>query len=192
MSRCTNLYLQVSQPLATSHFAVRLLTYPACVFRATTVVVCTFVFPLLGAPTRSIFTVAVAENEILAGHQGTMQAIMSMVASIAGFAAPSLIAAYVLRSPDEVASSDDQRELTLCALFAPLLSLATFVGVVYIGYVRPEITCKTPAETAIEERQALLSETDMDLASSHMEANRRTSITLMHIPQVSFHHEIDK
>ena len=158
----------------------------------TAVVVCTFVFPFLGAPTRSIYTVAVAENEILAAHQGTMQAIMSMVASIAGFAAPSLIAAYVLRSPEQVANSDDQRELTLYALFAPILSLATLIGVVFIAYTRPEITCKTPAETEIEERQALLAEADGELASSHMDANRRTSVTLMHIPQVSFHHEIPR
>jgi hypothetical protein len=118
-----------------------------------------------------------------------MQAIMSMVASIAGFAAPSLIATYILRSPDEVARSDDQRELTLYALFAPILSFITLLGVVYMDLAYPEVTCKTPAETEFEEQLALLSGTQGDFVDPYVEANRRNSVTLMHIPQVSFHHD---
>ncbi|GKY95224.1 hypothetical protein MPSEU_000485400 [Mayamaea pseudoterrestris] len=152
---------------------------------------CTLSYPFLGAPTRSVFTVAVANSETLAGHQGTMQALMSMTASVAGFAAPDLIAAYILRSPDEVADSDDERELTYYALFAPILSLITYFGVVYVEFAYPEVTCKTPAETEVEEQQALLGNAEGDDVDPGMVADRRNIVTLMHIPQVSFHHDID-
>jgi hypothetical protein len=154
------------------------------------VVFCTFVFPFLGAPTRSVFTVAVANSEVLAGHQGTMQAIMSMVASIAGFAAPGLIAAYVLRSPDDISESLDQHELTSYALFAPILSLVTLLGVIYVEYAYPEVTCKTPSETEVEEQQALLKTAEGDFIDPEIDAHRREAVTLMHIPQVSFHHDL--
>jgi ceroid-lipofuscinosis MFS transporter 7 len=64
-------------------------------------------FPFLGAPTRSLFTRVVA-------------------------AAPGLIAAYVLRTPDQVSASPDGREFNPLALHAPILSLFTLIGVIYL------------------------------------------------------------
>jgi MFS transporter, ceroid-lipofuscinosis neuronal protein 7 len=90
------------------------------------------VFPFLSSPTRSLFTKAVMVHPHLKHHQGTMQALLSMAVSVAGFAAPGLIAAYVLRSPDEVSASADQREFTPWALFAPVLSFLILAGVAYV------------------------------------------------------------
>jgi hypothetical protein len=89
-------------------------------------------FPLLGAPSRTVYTELVSSQPYLASHQGTMQALISMSASIAGFVAPGLIASYVLRSPDAVQDSTDQREFTKWALIAPFFSFVSFVGVLYL------------------------------------------------------------
>ena len=43
-------------------------------------------FPFTAAPNRSTFTKAVDSKPILAEAQGSMQAILSMFASVAGFA----------------------------------------------------------------------------------------------------------
>jgi hypothetical protein len=92
----------------------------------------TSVFPFLSSPTRSLFTKAVMAHPHLRHHQGTMQAVMSMAISVAGFAAPGLIAAYVLRTPDQARASAHGREFTPYALFAPVLSALTLAGVLYV------------------------------------------------------------
>lgn len=89
-------------------------------------------FPFLAAPARSLFTRVVDGKEYLRNSQGTMQAIMSMAASVAGFAAPGLIASFVLRTPEQVEASADQRELTPYALFAPVSSVIVLSGVLYL------------------------------------------------------------
>lgn len=91
------------------------------------VVVCTAAFPFLGSPIRSIFCFAVSQNEALASHQGTLQAILSMTSSVAGFTAPTFIASFVLRTHDEAAASEDHGVLGALALVAPALSAVTLV-----------------------------------------------------------------
>ena len=93
-------------------------------------------FPFMAAPARSLFTKVVASKEYLRDNQGTMQAIMSMAASVAGFAAPGLIASFVLRTPEQVEASMDQRELTPYALFAQVASVIALSGVLYL-YLYP-------------------------------------------------------
>jgi Major Facilitator Superfamily len=110
-------------------------------------------FPLLGAPARTVYTELVAAQPYLASHQGTMQALISMSASVAGFVAPGLIASYVLRSPSIVQNSTDQREFTPWALIAPCFSLLSFLGVLYLAYTRShdkETTSSSDETTRIE------------------------------------------
>jgi len=82
-------------------------------------------FPFLGAPTRSLFTTIVDSKPALDTHHGMLQAVLSMGASVAGFVAPGLLAAFVLKRPDELEGSVHERVLTAGALFAPVLSLLT-------------------------------------------------------------------
>jgi len=89
-------------------------------------------FPFLAAPTRSIFTAAVNTQPILSRHGGSMQAMLSMMASVAGFLTPGLVAAYCLRKPEFIDLSEDHREMSKWTLVAPCLSLLTFMGVVII------------------------------------------------------------
>lgn len=148
-------------------------------------------FPFMGAPTRSLFTRSVAGKEYLRKHQGTMQAVLSMAASIAGFAAPGLIAAFVLRSPEQVEASKDHRELTPYALFAPISSVVVLLGVLYLRLHPPEAEIlDEESRSASSEMSGLLSPQDLFIPSKFhpkTEAHRRHSITLMGIPQISFH-----
>ena len=164
----------------------------------------TAAFPFLGSPTRSVFTKAVNKHPALREHQGSMQAIMSMGASVAGFAAPGLIATYVLRTPEEVAASKDQREFTAWALFAPLFSAIVLSGTLYLTLCRAE-SKEVEQELPEEEEELTPDETTKLLeavgpmgfnvpAELHprVQAYRRHSITLMGIPQVSFEQEVPK
>jgi ceroid-lipofuscinosis MFS transporter 7 len=157
------------------------------------VVLSTVAFPFLGAPSRSLFTKVVAASEQLRRHQGTMQAVLSMAASVAGFAAPGLIAAFVLRTPDQVEASRDHRELSPWALFAPAVSTVTLVCVLYLECY------PTEREQVVEpEEDKIPCETDSLLAPMgqyvptrfhpRTEAHRRHSVTIMGIPQ--FHPSI--
>ena len=158
-------------------------------------------FPFMGAPTRSIYTEIVARNRYLSGHQGTMQAILSMAASVAGFAAPGVIAAYVLRTPEEVAASRDHRELSPWALFAPVVSALTLLGVIYLMACPPLPDKEWMDEDDVvipgERMSLLLAPKDLFAGvptyfHPRTEAHRRHSVALMGIPQITFHDTMDK
>lgn len=134
-------------------------------------------FPFLGAPTRSLFTVAVDSKPALKRSQGSMQAVLSMGASVAGFVAPGLIAAYCLRHPDEVDASKDKRELSPWSLIAPLLSLLTLLGVAFVTIMNKRKATKAIAEQETEiskEEEKSLGETST-LLSGDKEKERRSS-----------------
>lgn len=129
-------------------------------------------FPFLAAPTRSIFTVAVNSKPPLKGYQGSFQALLSMGASVAGFVAPGLIAAFCLRHPDEVDASADKRELTPWSLFAPILSLVTLVGMAFIGISKKGETGAKAKEEQVDELNAD-DEKALGEASSLLESSKR-------------------
>ena len=161
------------------------------------VVLSTLCFPFLGSPTRSIFTMVVDSKPLLRGRQGTMQAVMSMVVSIAGFATPGIISSFILRTPEEVDLSKDRREFSPFALFAPLLSLTVLAGHLYTQQTRRIIDKEEPVEVpAPDEATKLLEETtyrqwsrkcyQVPVFDAKTTARRRESIALMGIPQVAY------
>mmetsp|Transcript_24674 Transcript_24674/g.69240 ORF Transcript_24674/g.69240 Transcript_24674/m.69240 type:complete len:532 (-) Transcript_24674:1897-3492(-) len=95
------------------------------------IIICVSGFPFIAPSNRAIFTKAVDSIPLLESKQGTMQAILSMFASVAGFVTPGLVATFVLRHPHEVEASSDQRELTPLALYVPILSAAVLVGLFF-------------------------------------------------------------
>lgn len=103
----------------------------------------------VAAPTRSVFTKAVDNIKVLRDHQGTMQALLSMCSSVAGFATPGLVAAYVLRSPEEVEHSRYHRELNPYALFAPLMMVGVLAGSIYMVTIRND---DKPAASATKDQ----------------------------------------
>lgn len=169
-------------------------------------------FPFLGAPTRSLFTKAVDSKPSLAEYGGTMQAVLSMSASVAGFVTPGLVARFVLRSPEQVEASRFHRELSPLALFAPLLSLSTLAGMAYIQWKHkrmgiPGADVELGEKTEANERTRLLAadsgapqdnresrrhscpEQSSERWSCHTEAHRRQSACLMGFPQTSMLYE---
>ncbi|CAJ1970157.1 unnamed protein product [Cylindrotheca closterium] len=91
-------------------------------------------FPFIASPNRSNFTKAVMDRPVLESNQATMHAILSMFHSVAGFTTPGFVAAYVIRSPQQVDASADNRELTSLALYAPVLCALSLVGLYYIAW----------------------------------------------------------
>jgi MFS transporter, ceroid-lipofuscinosis neuronal protein 7 len=153
------------------------------------IIISTLAFPFMGAPTRSLFTKVVAGNECLRNHQGTMQAVLSMAASVAGFAAPGLIAAFVLKTPEQVEASPDHRELTPYALFAPISSLLVLCGVVYMCWCAPVESEKgnigdLSSDMEIGERTSLLSPSGVPQSPMRTSV-RRYSDTIMSIPNIT-------
>lgn len=151
----------------------------------------TAAFPFMGAPTRSIFTRIVAADQYLRRYQGAMQAALSMSASVAGFVAPGLIAAFVLRTPEQVDASQDHRELTLYALFAPISSVIVLIGVLYLRLTIMPVAVELDDESlSTGETSSLLSSHDLFILSTfhpRTESHCRHSVSLMGIPQISFH-----
>lgn len=168
------------------------------------VVLATLCFPFLGSPTRSIFTMVVDSKPNLRHHQGTMQAVMSMVVSTAGFATPGLISAFVLRTPEEVDASSDKREFTPWALFAPTLSLVVLAGHLYVQWIKKPLDqqIKKKTDGPAGETTGLLDSLDEDSSvdipwsreryqvpdfDPRTTAARRESLMLMGvIPQITF------
>lgn len=165
-------------------------TSSSMAFFVAPIVLSTMAFPFLGAPTRSVFTKIVAGKEYLRRHQGTMQAILSMSASVAGFSAPGLIAAFVLRTPEQVEASRHHRELTPYALFAPISSLLVLLGVLYLRWrPPPAIMLDEESTKAANETSSLISsQVQLSPTKFHpkTEAHRRHSVAIMGIPQVSY------
>eukprot|EP00977_Amphora_coffeiformis_P003154 scaffold586_cov155-Amphora_coffeaeformis.AAC.15 len=158
------------------------------------VLLSTVCFPFLGSPTRSIFTMVVDSKPSLRNSQGTMQALMSMVVSVAGFTTPSFISSFVLRKPEEVDASSDSREFTPWALFAPLLSLTVLAGLLYVHWIKKPL--ETTPEKEVGESTDLLGDGRppkwtretycVPSFDPQTTAARRESLCLMHIPQITY------
>lgn len=132
-------------------------------------------FPFMAAPTRSIFTQGVSTKPALNNFRGTMQALLSMGASIAGFLTPGFVAKYCLRHSDEVEASSDGREMSVWSLFAPFLSIVTLAGLGYMHLVsKPHVDDQGAVlfDSLTTDEEKLLSETSDLLMSS---TKRRTS-----------------
>jgi hypothetical protein len=148
-------------------------------------------YPFIASANRSNFTKAVKKNPDLEAFQSMMQAILSMGASVGGFVAPSFVAAFVLRSPDDVDSSIDKHELNPIALYVPITCALCIMGSVY-EWISGEEEEKMEGEaemiptevTGLVETNRISKRrsTALELAqefSRQTECNRRQSVELM-------------
>lgn len=153
-------------------------------------------FPFVMSSNRSNFTKAVKSKPELENAQSMMQAIMSMGASVGGFVAPSLVAAFVMRSPDDVEASPNQRELTPTAWYVPISSAFCIIGLWYQSTVakRREKGKQTaldesePSEgtglvsrIGVERRRSSVIEIGQEFSRIN-EVNRRSSAEIMGVP----------
>jgi len=147
------------------------------------ILIATCAFPFLAAPSRSVFTKAVDSIPELAESQGVMQAVLSMAASVAGFATPGLVATYVLRHPTQVEASHDHRELAPTALVAPCGSFVVLVAVFMIDIKAKAAGIKD--DKIVGEATSLLLDSELNDEgvernfSVSVEVNRRLSGAMM-------------
>jgi hypothetical protein len=155
-------------------------------------------FPFIAASNRSNFTKAVASIPELETSQSIMQSVLSMVTSIAGFMTPTVIAAFVIRSPEDIDGSTDKHELTPLALYIPVVSGICIGGLCLAQNKEStrlaEIEKQERVETEIGRpsestgllpssrppRRRVSSDVEIDQAfSKHTEVCRRSSVEIM-------------
>mmetsp|Transcript_11351 Transcript_11351/g.17402 ORF Transcript_11351/g.17402 Transcript_11351/m.17402 type:complete len:526 (+) Transcript_11351:163-1740(+) len=124
-------------------------------------------FPFLGSPNRSNFTKSVKSKPELENSQAMMQAILSMASDVAGFLTPSFVAAFVIRTPEEVEAAGDHRELTYLALYGPIFCILSLLCLAY-KYRREQ--------RRAEENQKQLAGEGTPLVASSTRARRRSSV----------------
>lgn len=132
-------------------------------------------FPYMAATTRSIFTVSVNNKPALKEYHGFMQAVLSMAASVAGFTTPGIVAAYLLRSPEDVLASNDMRELTPYSLFAPALSLLVLLGMLYLRWSGAIDKTVADSESSADDEEEAPTEASSLLSPVHSKRQRRSS-----------------
>lgn len=151
-------------------------------------------FPYLAPATRSIFTLAVQSKPALEQYNGFMQAILSMAASVAGFTAPSFVAKYALRSPEEVFASSDGRELTIYSLFAPIMSILVLIGIIYSrvtgaiadaadDFTREDDDFVDPTDEFTREDDVFVDPTDSSYFSTRSSVGERSSLIAPRAPK---------
>jgi hypothetical protein len=90
-----------------------------------------FGYPFIGPANRAKFTMAIHSKPELAGVHGLMQSMLTQCMSLSSMIAPTFIATYVLRNPDDIDVSSDKHELSLWALYVPVLSGLIVIGTLY-------------------------------------------------------------
>jgi len=90
-----------------------------------------FSYPFIGPANRSIFTKAIYTNKELEGSYGIMMSLLNQSAAFAGFIAPTVVAMFILRKPEDIVASTDKHELTKGALYVPILSALIIAGLIY-------------------------------------------------------------
>jgi hypothetical protein len=133
-------------------------------------------FPFIAASNRSNFTKAVASKPELESSQAVMQAVLSMASSVAGFVTPGLVAAYVVRSPEQVAASRDHRELTPLALYVAIFPIFVLFGL-YRMYRKEKCTMaeQPPSDVEAHEMTGLIRQGSGGQRSSVVEIGQEFS-----------------
>jgi hypothetical protein len=113
-------------------------------------------FPFIVASNRTSFAKAVTSIPELESSHAVMQAVLSMAISVAGFVTPSLVAAYVVRSPEQVAASRDHRELTPLALYVAIFPIFILFGLYRQHHKQKRILASQPSDVEANEITGLI------------------------------------
>ena len=91
-------------------------------------------FPIILPSNQAIFSKSVVGRPEIVPIVGRMWSLFMMMSSIAGFVSPIFVGALVLRSPEEIESTD-ARELTSYALYVAVFSGLCIFGFLYDKFV---------------------------------------------------------
>ena len=131
---------------------------------------CFFSYPFIGPANRSIFTKAIHDNPEFEGSHGMLMGLLSQAGSLAGILAPTLISMFILRNQDEIsATPDNQHQLTLGVMYAPLFALLVLLGLMY-----QHITTKNDDNTSDNSDNGVSDESTTLLLSSKDDGDSST------------------
>merc|ERR1712238_643912 len=121
-----------------------------------------FGYPFIGPANGASFTMAIHSKPELAGMHVVMQSMLTQAMSLASLVAPTLIATYVMRDPNDIDSSSDKHELSIWALYIPVLSGLCIIGSFYQYFVldKKKEEEEENDEQRVSETSTLLSDAD--------------------------------
>jgi hypothetical protein len=94
-----------------------------------------FTYPFIGPSCRSVYSKGIHSHPELDGSVGLMMGLLNQAVAFGGMVAPTLVAVFILRSPDEVdADPNNKNELNVGALYVPVLSAAVVAGLAFQYY----------------------------------------------------------
>lgn len=94
-----------------------------------------FSYPFIGPSCRSVYSKGIHSHPELNGSVGMMMGLMNQAVAFGGMVAPTIVAVFILRSPDDVdADPYNKNELNAGALYVPILSAAVVTGLAYQYY----------------------------------------------------------
>lgn len=108
----------------------------------------------------------------------------------AGFTMPTIISTFMMRTPDEVEASADGRELKPWALYAPIFSIVSVIGILMIQK-SPSVV--GDADAAPSETTGLLGDADgaEGEIGAQIRARHRESVVVMGVPLVDLDEQRD-
>jgi len=149
----------------------------------------------MGPANRSLFTKAIHDKPELDGCHGMLMGLINQAASVSGIAAPTLIASFILRNQVDIdATPDDQHQLTIGVMYAPIFASFVLLGLMYqYCFVDVPVNTKSKDDSDVDmsENTTLLSKDVSnrasvirisDTLSVQSEARRRMSVEIMGIP----------
>ena len=153
-----------------------------------------FAYPFIGPANRSRYTKAVYTNNELEGSYEIMMSLLNQSATFAGFIAPTLVAMFILRHPEDIAASTDKLKMTKGALYVPILSALIIAGLIYQHFIELRDEEESADDTgAVSESTMLVSSAEKRIPrvsviqisetfSRSSEINRRMSVECEGIP----------
>jgi len=135
-------------------------------------------FPFIGAPARSLFTIAIALKPELKPIEVRLQALFAMVVEVANFSAPLIVTTFLLHTPNEIEGNLKQtgnnHELTRLTLLVPVLLVFCIIGALYLKSIPVEVD-KEKIDTNAEDEQASESTALLVKVSTETKSKKRRS-----------------
>jgi len=145
-----------------------------------------FSYPFIGPANRSIFTKAIHDNPELEGSHGVLMGLINQAAALSGIMAPTLISLFVLRNQEEIdATPDNQHQVTLGVMYAPLFALLVLVGLMY-QYIKTKNDDTSDTNDGVsDESTTLLLSKDGDSSKKKKSLPRARSLPRASILEIS-------
>ena len=104
--------------------------------------------------------------------------ILTIFTLLSHVSTPGLVAAFVMKKPEEVAITVSKREFTPVALYVPIIPVLVLLGMLLLYITKPEMLQKEDPEADEEEGETPAGETTGLLPKDARGGRRRSSIVV--------------